>query len=77
MFALQGHQIHDIDHSDLQTRKVLSKYGNGSEDLQRRCISATRHDHIRLGVLIVARPLPDANALRTMHNSRFDAEPLG
>jgi len=74
---LQPHQIDDIDHPDFQIGQMFAEYGNGSQDLQRGRVSATGHHHVRLGALVVAGPLPDADTFRTMNDSRFHGQPLG
>ena len=61
---LQLHQVHDVDHAHLQLRQVLADQLHRSQRLQRRNVAAARHDHVGLAALVVARPLPDAEALR-------------
>ena len=73
---LQLHQIDHVDHADFQVRQMFTKNGDGGQNLERRRVSATGHYHIRLGALVVARPLPDADAFGAMHDCRFHREPL-
>jgi hypothetical protein len=73
---LQLHQIVDIDHPDLQIGQMLAKDGNGRQDLQRRRVSSTGQYHDRLGALIVAGPLPDANSFRARHGRHVHGQPL-
>ena len=74
--GLQLHQIDDIDHPDLQIGQMLAKDRNRGQDLQRRRVAAAGHHHVRLGVLVVAGPLPDADAFRAMHDRRVHRQPL-
>jgi hypothetical protein len=74
--GLQLHQIDDIDHSDFQIGQMLTKDGNGSQNLQGGRVSAAGHHYIWLGVLVVAGPLPDANSFRAMHNCGIHSQPL-
>src|SRR5580658_6598206 len=55
---------------------MLAKDGNGSQDLERRCVSATGHHHIRLGVFVIAGPLPYTDSFSAMHYRLFHGEPL-
>ncbi len=55
---------------------MLAKDGNGRQDLQRRRVAATRHHHVRLGALVVAGPLPDADPFRAMHDRGVHGQPL-
>ena len=74
--GLQLHQIDDIDYPDFQIRQMLTKDGNGGQDLQRGRVSAAGHHHVGLGVLVVAGPLPDADAFRAMHDGGVHGQPL-
>ncbi len=74
---LQLHQIHNIDHPDFQFGQMLAQDGNGGQNLQRRCVSATGHHYVRFGgSLVVAGPLPDANSLCAMHHRLVHGQPL-
>ena len=73
---LQLHQIDDIDHPDLQIGQMLAQNGNGGQNLQRGRVAAAGHHHVRLGVLVVAGPLPDADAFRAMHDGGVHGQPL-
>src|SRR5277367_2116080 len=74
--GLELHQIDDIDHTDFQIGQMLTKDGNSSQNLQSGCVSAAAHYYIRLCVLGVAGPLPDANSFCAMHNSSIHSQPL-
>ena len=73
---LQLHEVHDIDHPDLQLRKLLPENRYGGESLQRRHIPAAGHDHIRRLTLIVAGPRPGADARSTMPGGSVHRQPL-
>ena len=73
---LQLHQIDDIDHPDFQIGQMLAQNGNGGQNLQRGRVAAAGHHHVRLGVLVVAGPLPDANSFRAMHDCGVHGQPL-
>ena len=49
---------------------------HGGQHLQRRRVAAAGHDHVRLRSLVVARPLPDAQALGAVDDGLFHREPL-
>ncbi len=73
---LQLHEINDINHPDFQIGHMLAKDGNGSQNLQRGRVAAAGHHDVRLGVLVVAGPLPDANSFRAMHDRGVHGQPL-
>ena len=68
---LQLHEIDHIDHADLELRQMLAQDRNRRQRLERRHIAGAGHDHVRLAVLIVAGPLPDADALGAMLDGRI------
>ena len=74
--GLQPHQIDDVDDPDFQLGQMLAQDGNRRQNLQRRRVAAARHHHVRLAALIVAGPLPDAEAFRAMHDGGIHAQPL-
>ena len=78
MFLLrhQPKHIHHIHKPDLYIRQVLAKQSSGGQGLHRRDIAATGHDHVGLGALVVARPRPDAGALRAVRDRRVDIQVL-
>ena len=55
---------------------MLAKDGNGGQNLQRGRVSAAGHHHVRLAVLVVAGPLPDADSFRAMHHRGVHGQPL-
>src|SRR5689334_6181749 len=70
---LQAHQIDDVDDTDFQAWEMLAHDRYRGERLQRGNIAAARHDDIRRAVLVVAGPLPDADALRAVLDGRVHA----
>ena len=73
---LQLHEIDNINHTDFQIGQMFAKNGNGSQNLQRGCVATPGHHHLRLGALVVAGPLPDADSLRAMHDCRIHGQPM-
>ena len=55
---------------------MLAQNGNGGQNLQRGRVAAAGHHHVRLGALVVAGPLPDADAFRAMHHGGVHGQPL-
>ena len=66
MFArrLQRHQVDHVDHADLEFRHVAAQQLHRGQRLQRRHVAAARHHDVGLAALVVAGPLPDADARR-------------
>ena len=73
---LQLHQIDDVDHPDFQVGQMLAQDGDGSERLQRGHVATAGHDHVGLDALVVAGPLPDADALGAMLDGGVHRQPL-
>ncbi len=73
---LQPHQVDHVDHPDLQLRQVLAQDRDRRERLQRRHVAAAGHDHVGRDALVVAGPLPDADALGAMLDRGVHREPL-
>ena len=73
---LQLHQVDDVDHADLQLGQMLAQDGNGGQRLQRGHVAAAGHDHVRLDVLVVAGPLPDADAFGAVLDGGIHRQPL-
>ena len=73
---LQLHQVDDVDHPDLQIGQMLAKDRDGRQNLERRRVAAAGHHDVRLAALVVAGPLPDADAFRAMHDRRVHGQPL-
>ncbi len=73
---LELHQIHNVDHADFQFREVLAEQVHRGEGLQRRHVAAARHDDIGLATLVVAGPIPDADAGRAMLDRLVHGQPL-
>ncbi len=56
---------------------MLAEDGHGGQNLERGRIPAAGHHHVRLdGVLVVAGPLPDADAFRAVHHRGVHGQPL-
>jgi hypothetical protein len=73
---LQGHQINNIDDTDLEVRHMLEQEIDGSKCLERRHVARAGHDHIGLATAIVACPFPYADAVRAMLDRSVHVEPL-
>ena len=73
---LQLHQIDDVHHADPEFRQVLAQDGDGGERLERGHIATAGHNHIRCNALVVAGPLPDADALGTVRDGLVHGQPL-
>src|SRR5260370_12900933 len=74
-----GNQPEKIDHvykSHLHLGYVLSKQSCSGQRLHCWAIAATRHDYIGLSALVVARPIPNANAFRAMLDCGFHVQVL-
>ena len=55
---------------------MLAQNGDGSKRLQRGYVATAGHDHVGSNALIVAGPLPDADALGTMFDGGVHRQPL-
>jgi len=73
---LETHEIHDVHDPNLQLRQVLSRDRDRGHRLQRRHISATGHDHVRLAQLVAAGLGPDLDAFGAVGYSFFHRQPL-
>src|SRR5215203_3266750 len=72
----ERHQVNDVDHADLEVRRILSQPVGGGHGLQGRDVaSATQHD-VRLAALVVAGPLPRGGSRGGMLYRRLHVEPL-
>ncbi len=74
--GLELHQVHDVDHADLQLRQALAEDGDGREDFEGRDVAGSRHDDVRLSPLIVAGPFPDADAGGAVLDGFVHVQPL-
>ena len=75
-FRLQLHQVHNVDHANLQLGQVVPKDGNGGERFQRGYVTATGHHDVRFGCPIASRPFPDADPLGAVFYGRRHGQPL-
>ena len=73
---LQLHQVDDVDHADFQLGQMLAQDGHGGERLQRGHVAAAGHDHVGRDALVVAGPLPDADALGAVLDGGVHRQPL-
>ena len=73
---IECHQVNDVDDADLQRGQVLAEQIHRGERLQRGHIAAAGHDDVGLVALIVAGPLPDADAGRAMLDGLVHRQPL-
>ena len=64
--GLQSHEVDHVHHSYLQMGHVLAYEIHRRQSLHRRYISRTTHHHVWPGTLVVAGPLPDADARATV-----------
>ena len=76
MSRLQLHEVDDVDHPDFQIGQMLAHDGDGGERLQRGHVATAGHDHVGRDALVVAGPLPDANALSAMLGGGVHRQPL-
>ena len=60
---LQLHEVDDIDDPDLEVGQVLPQDGNGGERLEGGDVARATHDDVRLDIVLVTGPLPDADTL--------------
>ena len=74
--GLQLHQIDHVDHPNFKIRQVLAQNGSSRQYLQCGCIAAASHHDVRFDVLVIAGPLPDANAFGAMDDGFVHVEPL-
>ncbi len=75
--GLKLHEVNDVNHPDFELGQMLAHYRNGGERLKRGHIASTGHHNIRFGILIAARPLPDADAFGAVRYGGLHREPLG
>ena len=73
---LQLHQVDDVHHADFQVGQMLAQDGDGGERLQCRHVATAGHDYVRRHGLVVAGPLPDADALGAMLDRGVHRQPL-
>jgi hypothetical protein len=73
---LEFHQIHHVDHPNLQLRELLAHQIDGGESFDCGHVAAAGHDYIRLATLVVTGPRPDADAGGAMFDGRVHIEPL-
>ena len=72
----QFEQVNDVHEPDLHVGQVLAQQCGGRQGLHRRHVAAARHDHVGFGTLVVAGPVPDADALRAVRDRRLHIQIL-
>ena len=75
--GLELHQVHYVHHTDLQFRQFPPQDRDRRQGLQSGRVAAAGHDHIRLLVLVVGSPVPDADALGAVLHRLVHGQPLG
>jgi len=73
---LQLHEVDDVDHADFQLRQMAAHNRDGGERFERGHVAAAGHDHVGCNALVVARPLPDADALGAVLDGGVHRQPL-
>ena len=71
-----AHQVDDVDDADLQVGQVLAEEVDGGQRLQRRHVAGAGHDDVGLAAVVVARPVPDADAARACRSASSIVEPV-
>src|ERR1019366_7346730 len=69
-------QVDDVDHPNFEVGQMLAHDGDGGERLQRGYVAAAGHDHVRRNGLVVAGPLPDADAFGAVLDGGVHRQPL-
>ena len=72
--GLQRHQIHDVHNADFEIGNMLTQQRDGGQRLQRRHVTGAGHYDIGIAV-VVARPVPDAEARSAVANGLVHGEP--
>src|SRR4029450_8509798 len=73
---LQLHEIHDVDNTYLQVRRVAAEKVDGSQGLQCRHVSAAHHDKLGLLPTVLAAPLPDSKPGSAVLDRLIHRQPL-
>lgn len=74
--GLQLEEIHDIDIADLEVGKLLPQEHNRRKSFLSRYVTSGGHDNIGLAALVVAGPIPRADSLRAVSDSRVHVHVL-
>ena len=45
--GLQGHEVNDVDHADLEVGDLFAEKGDGGQGFEGGYVSAAGHDHVR------------------------------
>ena len=65
---LEAHQVDDVHDAHLQLGEVLAQDRGGRERLERRHVAAAGEHDVGAVLVVVRRPLPDADAARAVHD---------
>jgi len=78
MFAggLQFEEVDDIDHTDFQVGQMFAHDGNSGERFQRGHVATAGHDHIGFAAVVIACPIPDADACGAVFDRFVHRQPL-
>ena len=71
---LQPHQVDDVDDAHAQVGQALAQDRRGGEDLDGRHVPGAGEDDVGIAV-VVARPVPDADAAGAVQQGVVHAEP--
>src|SRR5579864_1242885 len=74
--GLQFEEINHINESDLEVRKFLTQQRGRRQGLLRWNVSGGSHHEIRLAALVIAGPIPNANALGAMDDGLLHIQKL-
>ena len=68
VLVLQPHQVDDVDEADAQVGQPLAQDRRGGQRLERRDVAGAAEHDVGILAVVVARPLPDAEAARAVRD---------
>ena len=74
--GLQLEQIDHIDEADLDVGELLAQQHGCGQSFQRRDVAGRGHDHVGLAALVVAGPIPNADAFGAVRDGRVHGHVL-
>jgi hypothetical protein len=74
--GLEPYEIDDIDYPNFQIGQVFTQDRYGGQNFERRRVTAASHHDIRFHILVVARPLQDADSLGAVDGGLLHRQPL-
>ena len=74
--GLQLEQVDDVDEADLQVGELLAQQRRRGQRFLRRDVAGRGHHHVGLAALVVAGPVPDADALGAVRDRRVHVQVL-